>query len=104
MWILLVAAAVAAPPTQISDRLPYSTWVTHGDIQELLDLDDALLTISKKLAEIDKAYAYIDNNNRGDNPYPWEKDPHRPTLRDRRRALRGAREAITNTITKIWVR
>ena len=104
MWILLLAA-VATAPAPLSDRQPpYPVMVTHDDIKELLDLDDALLSISKKLADIDKAYAYIDNSYTGDNPYSWEKYPNRPTLRDRRRALRGAREAITDTMTAIWVR
>ena len=77
--------------------------IRQQDVEELLKLDDYLLTISRKLSEIDKAYDYIDAEYTGENPYPWEKHPNRPTLRDRRRALRAARASIARAMTETWL-
>lgn len=103
MWLFLVATVLAAPISPLDERPLHPTWVTHGDIKELLELDDALLTISKKLADIDAMYEFIENDHTGENPYPWETRPNRPTLRDRRKALRGAQSAIAQTMTGVWV-
>ena len=96
---LMIAATVvtAAPLAEIP------AGVTHAEIEELLQLDTDLEKISRRLADIDNAYEFIDNNYQGDgNPYPWEPFPHRPTLRDRKKSLQGARSAISRTIRDKW--
>ena len=102
MWIYLLAAAVAVPTPPLSAVGAPETLVTSKDVSELLDLDDYLLTISRKLANIEQTYDYIENGYTGENPDP-EFTPNRPTLRDRRRALRSARAAIARTMTETWV-
>ena len=66
----------------------------------LLTLDDQLLDIGRRLDAIEAAVAYLDDVHANRNPYSWT--PHRPTLRDRKRALRSAREQVTATMTETW--
>ena len=66
----------------------------------LLTLDDQLLDIGRRLDEIEEAVDYLDDIHNKRNPYNWT--PHRPTLRDRKRALRSAREQVTATMTETW--
>jgi pyruvate/2-oxoglutarate dehydrogenase complex dihydrolipoamide acyltransferase (E2) component len=97
------AASPQSPPSGAGAGAGHDGRIRQQDVEELLNLDDYLLTISRKLSEIDRAYDYIDTEYTGENPYPWEKHPNRPTLRDRRRALRAARAAIARTMTETWV-
>ena len=66
----------------------------------LLTLDDQLLDIGRRLDDIEAAVAHLDDPGANPNPYGWT--PHRPTLRDRKRALRSAREQVTATMTETW--
>ena len=88
---------LAAPISPLDERRP--TWVTHGDIKELLELDDALLTISK-LADIDAMYEFNENDYTAKTP-PVETRPNRPRLRPE--GVRGAQSAIAQTMTGVWV-
>ena len=66
----------------------------------LLTLDDQLLDIGRRLDDIEAAVAHLDDPGANPNPYSWT--PHRPTLRDRKRALRRAREQVPATMTETW--
>lgn len=91
MLKLVVALALTAPVDFVAP-----------DAETLLSQDDQLLEISRRLADIDQAYDFVDARYTGDNPYPWERFPHKPTLRDRKRALRAAREKISRGIVAEW--
>lgn len=75
---------------------------TTKDAADLLAQDQQLIEISRQLADIDLAYTYIENRYEGTNPYPWERFPHKPTLRDRKKALLGARKALTEDMVTTW--
>ena len=92
MLVVGVLLALAAPAPHFE---PVSA-------ARLLAQDQELVEISRRLADIDLAYDYIDNRYTGVNPYPWEQFPHKPTLRDRKRALRAARESIAASMVEEW--
>lgn len=100
---LLLAPALATTATNpVAYPLPSVDAVDTmtAKVSALLMLDDQLLDIGRRLAKIEEAVDYLDDIHNKRNPYNWT--PHRPTLRDRKRALRSARAQITATMTDTW--
>ena len=89
----LVLSAVV-PPSALTQ--------TVADTEALLRADDQVVEITKRLSEIETAFDYVNNDYTGDNPYPWDEHPNKPTLRDRKRALRAARISITRQMVADW--
>ena len=90
MLLLGLVLAVTAPAPE------------HYDAAKLLEQDRQLVDISRRLADIELAYDFIENRYHGVNPYPWEQFPHKPTLRDRKKALLGARATLTANMVNEW--
>ena len=97
--LLLASFSAGVAPAELDPRSDLGYLV--GASSSLLELDTITVELSRRIADIDAAYAFLDGRSTY-NPYNWTDTMPRPVLRDRKKALRGALSTLAAAMRTAW--